>query len=260
MNLNFSAIHSERYELELTAVGLISLPKEFVFSQPTYVYLPRFSGQIRMGQFVTRELNPSQICLFIPAGGILFFEAVTVASEAYFVSVSRASGDKNFSNLPLRSKSESFIELSSYLSDVFHEGDSNPSVLEHLLSSFSAALADTSPLKRARKTEDRGLDLYQRILSTKDYAVSVGDICDQIHLHLSQGSREFRRHFGIPPYRFWLLLRLAQSKDALRKGTPVIDVTHEFGFADQSHLTRVFKRFYKTTPLVYQKKVRTEQE
>lgn len=58
--------------------------------------------------------------------------------------------------------------------------------------------------------------------------------------------RSFRRAYGIPPHAYLTELRVAAARDALRAGTSPRAV--ELGFADQSHLTRLFKRTLAVTP------------
>jgi AraC-like DNA-binding protein len=61
-------------------------------------------------------------------------------------------------------------------------------------------------------------------------------------------ARAFRRHFGIPPHRFQLGLRIDLARRLLADGVPGSEVAHRTGFADQSHLIRCFKRMTGTTP------------
>ncbi|HTR17343.1 MAG TPA: AraC family transcriptional regulator [Acetobacteraceae bacterium] len=62
-------------------------------------------------------------------------------------------------------------------------------------------------------------------------------------------SRQFRASFGQPPHRYLLELRLARARTLLevRRHT-IADIAAMTGFADQSHLTRHFKRRFGVTP------------
>jgi AraC-like DNA-binding protein len=60
--------------------------------------------------------------------------------------------------------------------------------------------------------------------------------------------RLFRRVVGLPPHAFLTLTRLHNAARQLRDGMPISLVAAETGFADQSHLTRCFKRVFGVTP------------
>ncbi len=61
-------------------------------------------------------------------------------------------------------------------------------------------------------------------------------------------SRQFRAAFGTSPHRFRTLRRLDLARRLMATGAPLADAAAAAGFADQSHLTRQFKRAYGLTP------------
>ena len=62
----------------------------------------------------------------------------------------------------------------------------------------------------------------------------------------------FRMHAGIPPYEFLLHQRLREVAHLLRaSGMQLSDIAVETGFADQSHMQRLFRRAYGVTPKAY---------
>jgi AraC-like DNA-binding protein len=63
--------------------------------------------------------------------------------------------------------------------------------------------------------------------------------------------RRFRGQVGLPPHAFQVDLRIAAARGLLRSGRPAVDVAMSCGFADQPHLTRVFKRAVGVTPAEY---------
>lgn len=63
--------------------------------------------------------------------------------------------------------------------------------------------------------------------------------------------RAFRAAVGLPPHAYLLRLRLAHARTLLAGGRPAADAALEAGFADQSHLSRRFKRAYGYTPAQY---------
>lgn len=63
--------------------------------------------------------------------------------------------------------------------------------------------------------------------------------------------RSFRKAVGCTPHTYRTARRLAAAKDALKRGEPVAQVAAGLGFCDQSHLTRVFRRWTGSTPSAF---------
>lgn len=61
-------------------------------------------------------------------------------------------------------------------------------------------------------------------------------------------ARQFRAAFGTSPTRYRTMRQLDLVRRLLRAGRPLAEVATAAGFADQSHLTRMFKRAYGLTP------------
>jgi AraC-like DNA-binding protein len=61
-------------------------------------------------------------------------------------------------------------------------------------------------------------------------------------------ARQFRAVHGTSPDRYRTLRRLARARAAIEAGATLVEAAAESGFADQSHLTRQFKRAYGLTP------------
>ena len=63
--------------------------------------------------------------------------------------------------------------------------------------------------------------------------------------------RTFTKEVGLPPHAYLNQVRVNRAKQLLAKGQPIALVAYETGFADQSHLTRHFKRLFGLTPGQY---------
>ncbi|WP_422375721.1 AraC family transcriptional regulator [Roseibium sp.] len=61
-------------------------------------------------------------------------------------------------------------------------------------------------------------------------------------------SRQFRKVHGTSPHRFLVMRRLDRAKAKLVEGAALAEVAIDSGFADQSHMTRHFKKAYGMTP------------
>ena len=62
---------------------------------------------------------------------------------------------------------------------------------------------------------------------------------------------QFRKATGMTPHQYVLSLRIARARRMLLKGLPAGQVATEVGFADQSHLTRAFRKFVGSTPAAF---------
>ncbi|MGE4352291.1 MAG: AraC family transcriptional regulator [Bdellovibrionales bacterium] len=65
-------------------------------------------------------------------------------------------------------------------------------------------------------------------------------------------ARQFRALLGTSPYHYLLSKRLDKAKTLIAAGLPLATIAFDTGFADQSHMTRFFKRTYGMTPTVWQ--------
>jgi AraC family transcriptional regulator len=67
-----------------------------------------------------------------------------------------------------------------------------------------------------------------------------------------QFARKFNAHYGIRPHAFVLKQKVEQACQLLRKGTLSLkEIALVSGFADQSHLNRVFRQHLNCTPAEY---------
>jgi AraC-like DNA-binding protein len=68
-----------------------------------------------------------------------------------------------------------------------------------------------------------------------------------------QVARRFQQAYGMPPSAYLRQVRLRDARRRLAGGEAIGTVAVASGFADQSHLTRWFRRSYGITPGVYQR-------
>jgi AraC-like DNA-binding protein len=73
-------------------------------------------------------------------------------------------------------------------------------------------------------------------------------VCEMSPYHLV---RSFRDAVGMPPHAYLTQIRANQARDLILRAVPVCTAAYRCGFADQSHLTRTFKRIFGVTPGAY---------
>jgi transcriptional regulator GlxA family with amidase domain len=118
-----------------------------------------------------------------------------------------------------------------------------------VLTQFILRHADTTPSSRHLGTEREAVRRLREYLED-NYAENVtldrlAQIACLSPYHLN---RVFCAEVGIPPHQYQTQVRVARAKALLSKGMPTKQVAVETGFADQSHLTRHFKRLMQVTP------------
>ena len=67
--------------------------------------------------------------------------------------------------------------------------------------------------------------------------------------------RVFKKTVGVPPHAYLRQVRVRRAKALLSRGEAVAQAAAATGFADQSHLSRWFKRFWGFTPGHYRNSV-----
>ncbi|AKJ70147.1 AraC family transcriptional regulator [Pandoraea thiooxydans] len=72
-------------------------------------------------------------------------------------------------------------------------------------------------------------------------------------MHRTTLSKRFAQRYGLPPDTWLRNWRAVKAKALIRDGMPLADVAAATGFADQAHLTRVFKRIHGAAPGALQK-------
>ncbi len=82
-----------------------------------------------------------------------------------------------------------------------------------------------------------------------DQAIALEDLAGVAGFSPSHFTAMFRRATGLAPHQYLMERRVEHARALLTATTlPIADVAVRSGFADQSHLTRVFKRHVGLTP------------
>lgn len=109
---------------------------------------------------------------------------------------------------------------------------------------------DPSVLRQGSKLIDRTATERAR----QHLDANAGKTVDSSELEAITGldrfalARHFRAAFGTSPYNYLVMRRLQRARRLLRDGVSLAEAAFACGFADQSHLTRQFRRAYGVTP------------
>lgn len=86
---------------------------------------------------------------------------------------------------------------------------------------------------------------------------SIADLATACGLSRSYFIKAFKESFGRTPYRWLMEYRVARAKELLLLDTPIAEIAVSCGFADQSHLTRVFSGFVGEAPGTWRRQNRS---
>jgi AraC family transcriptional regulator len=128
--------------------------------------------------------------------------------------------------------------------------------IDHVMQAVAAHVAQTyGGMRPAMRPQRGGLAPWQarramEILATSlNGGVSLKEVAKECRLSRSHFSHAFRTTMGVPPHKWLLTRRVEVAKEKLRDGQlPLSEIALACGFADQSHLTRVFTRVVGLSP------------
>jgi AraC family transcriptional regulator len=94
---------------------------------------------------------------------------------------------------------------------------------------------------------------YMKANLTQD--LSILDLATLASMSESHFSRSFKQSVGISPYQYLMQQRVERAKQLLEQQSIAIStIALDCGFANQTHLTKVFRQMTGMTPKAYQKR------
>jgi AraC family transcriptional regulator len=112
-----------------------------------------------------------------------------------------------------------------------------------------AAQADAA--NRASLQSRAAADAVRFIQANYSRNLSLQDMADSVHLSPFHLARVFKQALGVSPHQYLIQVRVNSARALLAAGSgerSLAEVANAVGFADQSHLTRHFKRLLGVTP------------
>jgi AraC-like DNA-binding protein len=106
----------------------------------------------------------------------------------------------------------------------------------------------TESRHRAPKTIDQ---VRERIDDDPSAPVSLNELAAIGGISQFQLVRGFSKATGLTPHAYLIQRRLQRARKMIAQGVGLADAAHASGFADQSHMTRLFIRTYGISPGVY---------
>ncbi len=87
----------------------------------------------------------------------------------------------------------------------------------------------------------------------------LDDLAILVKLSTSYFSAAFRRNFGISPHLYIIGRRVELAKQLMaEEGMQLCEIALECGFADQAHLSRLFRRVTNMAPTAYRQRLKRQ--
>jgi AraC-like DNA-binding protein len=95
--------------------------------------------------------------------------------------------------------------------------------------------------------------VLERLADAPAAAPTLGELAALAGLGKFQLLRRFSKAYGTTPHAWLMQHRAERARALIAQGLPLIEAASASGFADQSHLTRVFVRRFGFTPGAWQR-------
>ncbi len=204
------------------------------------------------GDIIT--VNPGEVHDGSPLGGprawrMLYFDTELI--HRCFVDITEGkSVSREFTRpvLTNRCMAENFNRL--YRAIISVNGDSERLAADEAMLIMTSALAQIPRLPM--KLPLKGV-LYakERMDDEPGSAVSLAELAAIAGLGQFTFLRAFTQYSGMTPHAYLLQRRLSWVRQLITRGMSLADAAMAGGFADQSHMTRLFVRSYGYTPGLY---------
>lgn len=147
-----------------------------------------------------------------------------------------------------------FAHTSSYLQDdnfIHDETAENIKMTEliYLVVSQAEGCLKSKVLANA----DSARDNFEQVIYANIFNdLSIEQLSSRTNRSLTSFKKEFKRHFLLPPHRWFIKQRLLQSRLLLISSSKSIsEIGNECAFPNTSHFIKLFKKEYGLTPALY---------
>lgn len=204
--------------------------------------------QARAGELIT--VNPGEVHDGAPLGEgerawcMLYFEPALIAQAA--AGLDGDAGSYEF-HLPVLGHAALAAAFARLYACVTTPGAA-PLARDAALLQLLAGLRRPDPGRAPARLPHPGIArARQRIDDDPAAALTLADLAQACGLSRYQVLRGFAHATGLPPHAYQTQRRLQLARRLILQGVPLAETAAACGFADQSHLSRLFARSYGMT-------------
>lgn len=114
---------------------------------------------------------------------------------------------------------------------------------------------DLRPRPGAGKPRDVVRRAAEYLRENASETVTLKDLSSEVSLSPYHLLRLFEEDLGLPPHAYLAQLRVGKAGELIARGRSLAEAAQDAGFADQSHMNRLFRRILGLTPGAYRNSV-----
>lgn len=210
-------------------------------------------GVVEAGTGDVITVNPGEVHDGAPIGDhgrswrILYFDPAIIAATVDDMS---EGGTRAFEfRHPVMSGEPLVARFSALFGALTKEGAAAPLLREELLLILIAALR---PKERSGQTTPVAIATAREMIDADPAkSATLADLARATGLSKFQLIRAFCKATGLTPHAYLMQRRIALARRLIAGRTPLAEAAFAAGFADQSHMTRIFVRKYGVSPRLY---------
>lgn len=213
-------------------------------------------GMVEAVRGDTITVNPGEVHDGAPLGGVerawnmLYFDPSLIARTLHDISEGKSTY-REFSFPVIRSAAMTRRFQRLYAALTTRSEEQSSIEQEESLVALLAAVMD----ERAAGESDSAPSAIHiarcRIDDDPLTPVTLADLATQSGLSQFQLVRGFAKATGLTPHAYLVQQRISLARRLIASGRPLAEVAAATGFADQSHMTRIFVRKYGISPGAY---------
>lgn len=147
-----------------------------------------------------------------------------------------------------------FLNTNNYLrEEEFRHDDTAENIKMTELIYLIASHEDCCIKSKVLSNIDAEKENFEQIIHNHIFQdISIEELSRLTHRSLTSFKKEFRRHFQMPPHRWFIRQRLMHSRLLLISTSKSIsEIGNECTFPNTSHFIKLFKKEYSMTPATY---------
>lgn len=210
--------------------------------------------EAKAGDIIT--VNPGEVHDGMPLGDggrawrMLYFDPVTLVGTIEDLT-DGVSGDAELTHPAICDPTSAARFASLFRAVTDPQGGYSEIEARESLLLLLARLIDKGHQRQTRGAP-KGVELARtRIDDDPSASVSLNELAEISGISQFQLVRGFSKVTGLTPHAYLVQRRLQSARRLIAAGVTLADVAQASGFADQSHMTRLFVRTYGMSPGVY---------